>query len=435
MSSHRSPRPDRSTFDPIYYDSPVCVWEPPSRSSSLQAQPAPMAVPALLSSNPARASVDSSPRSSTNSTATIGMGQTKSTLASSPSESLASFPIQPPVLLNQQPFDQQLWVDYQQKPVRKISANHEKVRKFDQDRERVLEARRLYNLRLAEQAKEEERMKLEIEKAKANAKAQEQAKVQAAVKQKSEDERRTHANAYAPGGATQGRVPDVDYLPRSRSIDFGSRRLSANGRPYRSFPARTCSISRHNTSDSAKNGNGNGNSHQHFQRDPPSPQSHSFRDSDTVRALSVVDSPAPSTASSLHSDYADKTPDAIVDQEYIQTAMSNQSSIARYKSVSRKKAVAVQEHERLRLLEARRLYNMQVAELQRHKASLSDDGAGGVLRSSVDVYVGPGGLAGVDVRGAQQHLSTTATPAGNKIQDKFRSLFKFLGRREQREQV
>ncbi|KAJ3346165.1 hypothetical protein HDU83_003333 [Entophlyctis luteolus] len=331
-----------------------------------------MAVPALLSSNPARASVDSSPRSSTNSTATIGMGQTKSTLASSPSESLASFPIQPPVLLNQQPFDQQLWVDYQQKPVRKISANHEKVRKFDQDRERVLEARRLYNLRLAEQAKEEERMKLEIEKAKANAKAQEQAKVQAAVKQKSEDERRTV-------------MPFII--------------------------------------------------HQHFQRDPPSPQSHSFRDSDTVRALSVVDSPAPSTASSLHSDYADKTPDAIVDQEYIQTAMSNQSSIARYKSVSRKKAVAVQEHERLRLLEARRLYNMQVAELQRHKASLSDDGAGGVLRSSVDVYVGPGGLAGVDVRGAQQHLSTTATPAGNKIQDKFRSLFKFLGRREQREQV
>ncbi|KAJ3207430.1 hypothetical protein HDU83_000861 [Entophlyctis luteolus] len=172
--SHSSPRMDRS-YDPIYYDA-AGVWEPPSRSSSLQ------------SSIPARASIESSPRTSTNSASTIGMARTKST-HSTASETLL-FPPQSPTILNQQPFDQQLWLDYQQNPVRKMSANHEKVRKFDQDRDRVLEARRLYNLRLAEQAKEEERMRAEIEKAKANAKAQEQAKVQAAVKQKSEDERR-----------------------------------------------------------------------------------------------------------------------------------------------------------------------------------------------------------------------------------------------------
>ncbi|KAJ3386999.1 hypothetical protein HDU84_001092 [Entophlyctis sp. JEL0112] len=182
-NSISSPRSERSPYDPVYYAGAPSVWEPPSRSSSLQTQPS--AVPALLSSNPARASVDSSPRSSTNSASTIGMTRTKST-HSAASDSVSSFTQVSPALLNQQPFDQQVWLDYQQNSGRKISANHDKVRKFDQDRERVLEARRLYNQRLAEQAKQEERMKLELEKAK----ALEQAKVQAAVKQKSEEERR-----------------------------------------------------------------------------------------------------------------------------------------------------------------------------------------------------------------------------------------------------
>ncbi|KAJ3386998.1 hypothetical protein HDU84_001091 [Entophlyctis sp. JEL0112] len=218
-------------------------------------------------------------------------------------------------------------------------------------------------------------------------------------------------------------VPATDYFPRSRSIDFGSRHLSAaNGRPQRSFPTRTSSVSRHNSSSSSSNSNSNSN--QQFQRVPSSPQPRSFRDSDTVHGSFIADSPAPSATSSFYSDYAEKTPDTI-DQEYIQTAISNQST-TRYKSLARERVVAVHEHERERLVEARRLYNIQVAELQqRREASLSCDD-GGVVRASVDVYVGPGRRAGVEVHGAKQHLSTTSAPGVTRLQNKLRGLFGFL---------
>ncbi|KAJ3206996.1 hypothetical protein HDU82_004147 [Entophlyctis luteolus] len=428
-NSISSPRSERSPYDPVYYAGAPSVWEPPSRSSSLQTQPS--AVPALLSSNPARASVDSSPRSSTNSASTIGMTRTKST-HSAASDSVSSFTQVSPALLNHQPFDQQVWLDYQQNSGRKISANHDKVRKFDQDRERVLEARRLYNQRLAEQAKQEERMKLELEKAK----ALEQAKVQAAVKQKSEEERRiqqqtapespallecTHTCPQASSKRTANQlITQVNTAPTCRA----RRPRRAPSLPQTTFRGRALSTLAPGTFRPQTAGPSGPS--RHLQRVPSSPQPRSFRDSDTVHGSFIADSPAPSATSSFYSDYAEKTPDTI-DQEYIQTAIGNQST-TRYKSLARERVVAVHEHERERLVEARRLYNIQVAELQqRREASLSCDD-GGVVRASVDVYVGPGRRAGVEVHGAKQHLSTTSAPGVTRLQNKLRGLFGFLGR-------